>query len=83
MVMSELPFNEVNGIGKQLAAGYSSTQGESFAGHGGSPFAVEEAERFFIYFDQKGPVKLVAEHNQAGMVSDIQKTLHFPEQPPV
>ena len=81
--MSELSFNEVNGVGKQLAAGYASTQGESFTGHSGSPVTVEETERFFIYFDQKGPVKLVAEHNQAGVVSDVQKTLHFPEKPPV
>ncbi|CTP95481.1 hypothetical protein EC1094_3959 [Escherichia coli] len=81
--MSELPFNEVNGVWKQLAAGYASTQGESFTGHGGSPVTVEEAERFFIYFDQKGPVKLVAKHNQAGMVSDVKKPLHFPEKPPI
>ncbi|WP_187649136.1 hypothetical protein, partial [Escherichia coli] len=52
--MSELPFNEVNGVWKQLAAGYASTQGESFTGHGGSPVAVEEAEHFFVHFDQKG-----------------------------
>jgi len=83
MVMSELPFNEVNGVGKQLAAGYASTQGESCTGHGSSPVAVEETERFFIYFDQKGPVKLVAEHNQAGVVSDVKKPLHFSEKSPV
>ncbi|QTO52784.1 hypothetical protein J8I88_09320 [Duffyella gerundensis] len=64
MVMSEFPLNEVNGFMKQLAAGYASTQGESFTGHGGSPVTVEETERFFIHFDQKRPVKLVAEHNQ-------------------
>ena len=52
--MSELPFNEVNGVWKQLAAGYASTQGEkTFTGHGGSPVAVEEAEHFFVHFDQK------------------------------
>lgn len=49
---------------EQLAAGYSSTQGKGITGHGGSPVAFEEAEHFFIYFDQKGQVKLVAENNQ-------------------
>ena len=39
--------------------------GRKLTGHGGSPVAVEEAEHFFVHFDQKGPVKLVAEHNQA------------------
>ena len=56
---------------------------KAFTGHGGSLVAVEEAEHFFVHFDQKGPVKLVAEHNQARVVSDVKKPLHFPEQPPV
>lgn len=56
---------------------------KSCTGHGSSPVAVEETERFFIYFDQKGPVKLVAEHNQAGVVSDVKKPLHFSEKSPV
>ena len=58
-------------------------EGRKLYGTCGSPVAVEEAEHFFVHFDQKGPVKLVAEHNQARVVSDVKKPLHFPEQPPV
>ena len=70
---------------EQLAAGYASTKGRKLLRDMVvRPLLLQkEAGIFFVHFDQKGPVKLVAEHNQARVVSDVKKPLHFPEQPPV